>query len=300
MERGFLEPMSLSYDLAFVGHFARDRLVYRGVVEAASGGGVYYGAFAARRLGCAVAVVTRLHPDDLHYLDEMRDAGIEVYARPAPATTGIENVYPTPDMDRRICRPLAFAGPFSPDDLPALEAAVIVVTPLMAGEVDADLVRLLASRGPVALDVQGFARVPEGGTLVTRPWPQAAAVLRDVTFLKLDDAEAEVLTGERALRQAAEAVAALGPREVVLTHKGGLLVYAGGTLASAPFVAREVRGRTGRGDTCFASYLAARRTLPPEDACRLAAAVTSLKMEQPGPYRGTREDAERLAANLLR
>lgn len=38
--------------------------------------------------------------------------------------------------------------------------------------------------------------------------------------------------------------------------------------------------------------------MSPPDACRLAAAVTSLKMEHPGPYSGTREDAERILAGL--
>ena len=100
-------------DVAFVGHFARDRLVYRGTTEIASGGGVYYGSMAVRRLGFSVAVITKLHPDDFGWLDELRQHGIEVHAAPAPQTTGIENIYPTEDMDRRICHPLGLAGPFS-------------------------------------------------------------------------------------------------------------------------------------------------------------------------------------------
>lgn len=279
-------------DVAFVGHFARDRLVIAGEAQMASGGGVYYGSMAARRLGYSVAVVTRLHPDDFHYLDELRGEGIDVHAAAAPRTTGIENVYPDHTMGRRICRPMGSAGPFAAADLPVLEARVTIITPLMAGEVSGAIVRLLAARGPIGLDVQGFARVPEGDTLVTKDWPSKQPDLGAATYLKADDAEAEVLTGSTDLREAARVFAALGPREVVLTHARGVLVYAGGRFYQARFTPREVRGRTGRGDTTFATYVAARLRADPDYACRLAAAVVSLKLEQPGPYRFTLADAE--------
>jgi sugar/nucleoside kinase (ribokinase family) len=283
-------------DVAFVGHFARDRLIYRGTTENASGGGVYYGSMAVRRLGYSAAVITKLHPDDFERLEELRHEGIEVHASPAPQTTGIENIYPTEDMDRRICRPLGFAGPFSLDEIPRVDARVTVITPLMAGEVDGDIVRALISRGPVGLDVQGFVRVRQSDGLVTKDWPGKTTGLAGVTYLKVDDAEAEVLTGETDRRKAAAALAALGPREILVTSARGVLAHASGECFEAPFVNRSVIGRTGRGDTCFSTYVASRLRLSPGEACRVAAAVTSLKMEQPGPYRGTREDAERLAA----
>jgi sugar/nucleoside kinase (ribokinase family) len=287
-------------DVTFVGHFARDRLVYRGVSEVASGGGVYYGSMAVRHVGFSVAVVTKLHPDDFDRLDELRREGIEVYASAAPETTGIENIYPTADMDRRICRPLGFAGPFVITEVPPVETRATVITPLMAGEVPPDVVRALVARGPVGLDVQGFVRVREGEGLVTRDWPGKRHELAGITYLKVDDAEAEVLTGHADRRQAAAALAALGPREVLLTHAKGVQVYADGAYHDAPFVPRDLTGRTGRGDTCFGTYVASRLTMPAGDACRFAAAVTSLKVERPGPYRGTRADAERLLAGLPR
>lgn len=279
-------------DVALLGTFAKDRIVHRGHTETTSGGGVYYASIALRRLGVSVAVITRLHPDDFGRLEELREEGVEVHAAAAAETTGIENLYPTDEMDRRICRPLGFAGPFRLEEIPPVEARVMIITPLMAGEVSAELVGTLAGRGPIGLDVQGFVRVPRGETLITTGWPQMPQVLRHVTYLKLDDAEAEVLVGETDLRRAASAMAAFGPREVVLTHARGLVVCAGGMLYEGAFRPRQVRGRTGRGDTCFSTYVANRLDRDPRDACTLAAAVTSLKMERPGPYRGTREEAE--------
>jgi sugar/nucleoside kinase (ribokinase family) len=53
----------------------------------------------------------------------------------------------------------------------------------------------------------------------------------------------------------------------------------------------KINGRTGRGDTLFGSYLA-RRTQgdEPFQALQFAAALVSLKLESPGPFRGTMED----------
>ena len=77
-----------------------------------------------------------------------------------------------------------------------------------------------------------------------------------------------------------------GPREILLTQSAGVTVYADGKFYHAPFRSRNLTGRTGRGDTCFAVYVAKRLTADPEEACRWAAAVTTLKQERPGPWRG--------------
>ena len=281
-----------SVDVVVIGHFAVDRLVVRGNEAVASGGSVYYGAIALRRLGQRVAVVTRLHADDFPRLEELKDEGILVFAEPAPQTSGIENVYYTEDMDRRHCTPLGFAGPFRLDDVPDLQARVYLIGPIMAGEVDLAFLRRMAARGSIALDAQGFVRVREGNELLLKDWPDKEQGLRLVHWLKADAAEAEVLTGTTDLWAAARALATLGPHEVVLTHASGVLVWADGQFHEAPFTARQLSGRTGRGDTCFAAYLSKRRTAPPAEACRFAALITSLKMEAPGPFRGFPDEAQ--------
>jgi sugar/nucleoside kinase (ribokinase family) len=298
-----------SVDIAVIGHFAKDKIIVRGEEWVSCGGSVYYGAIALRRMGLRVAVITRLRQDDFGLLDELKDEGILVFAQPAEQTSGIENTYFTDDMDRRRCKPLGFAGPFRSEDLPDLQAKTFLVGPIMAGEVDIPLLRTLSSlrqaqdtaKGAVALDAQGFVRVREGDALVFRDWPQKREGLALVDVLKVDTAEAEVLTGQTDVRQAMLELAAYGPsaglrtgpREIMLTRPQGVLVYAGGEYHQAPFNPREVRGRTGRGDTCFAGYLGRRLTAGPEQACRFAAAMTSLKLEQPGPFRGSVEDVER-------
>ena len=141
----------------------------------------------------------------------------------------------------------------------------------------------------LALDVQGYVRVVTGaGRLAYEAWPEQAAVLALVDVLKTDAVEAEFLTGHSDIRAAATALAAFGPREIVLTHKDGLLVLAAGQVHEAPFLPRPLRGRSGRGDTCVGSYTSRRLSASPADATRWAAAVTTLKLEAEGPVQRQR------------
>lgn len=282
-------------DIAMIGHIAKDRIVYQGHAETATGGAVYYGGMALRQLGLRVAVITRLHRNDWHLLDEMIAAGISVYATPAPETSGIENTYYTPDMDRRGCRPLGFAGPFRAEDIPPLDTRLWLIGPIIAGEVELPLLAALHGRGvPLAMDIQGFIRVRMGDELLFRDWPEKETGLRYITYLKVDSAEAEALTGLSDMRAAAAQLANWGPREIVLTHRDGLIVYAEGEYHEAPFRPRVIRGRTGRGDTTFATYLGKRLSAAPAEACRYAAAVVSLKLEEPGPFRRPLAEVEAL------
>jgi sugar/nucleoside kinase (ribokinase family) len=285
-------------DIVMIGHFAKDRLVVDDTGETASGGAVYYGSVALRRMGVRVAVVTRLHPDDFALLDELEQEGVQVFATAAPATSGIENIYNSADMERRVCKLRAFADPFQQEEMPDLLARVYLITPIIAGEVDLSMLKSVAACGPVGLDVQGFVRVRENGNLVFRQWPDMAEGLAHVTYLKVDRAEAELLTGQTDLRVAARQLAAYGPpgNEVVVTQSSGVTVYTNGQFHEAPFTPRLLAGRTGRGDTCFATYVGKRLSAPPEEAARFAAAVTTLKQERPGPWRGTLDDVAAVLA----
>lgn len=276
-------------DVHLIGHFARDRIIVDDEAHMASGGAVYYGGVALGRMGLSVAVSTRLHPDDFALLSELEEEGIRVHATKAEATSGIENRYRSENMERRICRPLGLAGPFRLEEIPDLHARVRMVLPIMAGEVDLPLLEALALRGPLALDMQGFVRVPRGDDLVFEPWPDIKRGLTGVDFLKTDRAEAELLTGRTDMAEAARVLSAMGPSEVVVTENDGVTVFAENRLHRASFTPKNLSGRTGRGDTCFVSYVGRRLEHPPEDACLFAACVTTLKLSRPGPWNGDME-----------
>ena len=280
------------FDIVMIGNFAKDKLIVDGLEEIASGGGVYYGSIVVKRLGARVAVVTRLHPDDFPRLEELRSEGVEVFPTPADGTSGIANYYQSSNMETRICKPIGFGGKYKLGEIPDLPSKVIMLTPLFAGEVDLPILQVLSKKAPIGLDIQGFVRVPVENDLIYQPWADFVQGLKCITYLKVDRAEAEFLTGSSDIHDAALKLHSLGPKEIVLTQSSGVTVLADGNFYTAPFTPRSLAGRTGRGDTCFSSYIAKRLTENAETACRWAAVVTSLKQEKSGPWKGTSEEVE--------
>lgn len=161
-----------------------------------------------------------------------------------------------------------------------------MITPIIAGEVSLETLIKLSEKAPVALDVQGFVRVPEGDDLNFRPWKDMEEGLKHVTFLKVDKAEAQHITGTDDLEKAAKILAAYGPKEIVLTQTKEVLVYAEGKYYRAPFLPKNLDGRTGRGDTCITSYVGSRLKYDPERSCKIAGIITSMKQEKHGPWTG--------------
>ena len=81
-----------------------------------------------------------------------------------------------------------------------------------------------------------------------------------------------------------------GAKEVLITHNTEVLAYDGKAVYTCPIKARNLSGRTGRGDTTFAGYITERQRCGIADALQYCTALVSLKMETPGPFQGTRQD----------
>jgi sugar/nucleoside kinase (ribokinase family) len=285
-----------TFDFLSVGAYTKDTIVSRRGVRHVDGGGYSYAAHAARLAGLSVGAVTRLAHEDRKSTELLRQAGVEVIVHESPTSTLMRLEYPTDNVDERILTVTDVAAPFLPQHVAHVRGAAVLVSASIRGEASLEVVETLRDRADLlGIDVQGFVRVvtPQG-RLAYEAWPQMAQVLALVDVLKTDAVEAEFLTGEADIQAAARKLAAYGPKEIVLTHKDGLLVLANGVYYAQPFRPVELRGRSGRGDTCVGSYLSCRLQAPPREATRWAAALTSLKLEAEGPVRRTRADVEAL------
>ncbi len=275
----------MNFDIAFVGHYTKDTIVTPQETRTVHGGAFRYGAYVVARMGLKAAVVTRLAREDFEVVEDLTRLGVKVLAQPTAQSTCLRLVYPTADPDRRSITVEGDAGAFTPAEVAPVQARVFHIGASVRGEVPLEIIEALAQKGAtISLDVQGFIRVNRNGKLVHANWPEEAQILRFVDVLKTDGVEAEILTANKDIKEAAGILADFGPQEIVVTHRDGVLVYADGRFYEAPFFPREVRGRTGRGDTCTAAYLGKRLTAPPSEATVWAAALTSLKMEQAGPF----------------
>jgi sugar/nucleoside kinase (ribokinase family) len=278
--------------ILFIGHVCVDRNVIRGVTETHYGGGVVHSSITAQRLGASATVITKCAEADREGYAFLGEAGVQTVFLPSPSSTSIRNVYPSDNPDDRQSLLVSRAAPFTEEDLgraAGIAADVVHVNPLWFGEFPPGLLPRVRRRAPLlAADAQGFLRVPEpDGRMVYRDWPDKGTILPLLDLCKVDSREALLLTGQEEPAAAARAVRALGPRLVLLTHQAGVCVCDGDTVYRAAFTGYTMEGRTGRGDTCTASFLVGRgRGMGLQEAAEFAAAVTSAKMQYRGPYRG--------------
>ena len=84
----------------------------------------------------------------------------------------------------------------------------------------------------------------------------------------------------------------MGAKEVLITHNKEVLVFDGKKIYTCPIRARNLSGRTGRGDTTFAAYINERLNNSVEKALLTTTATVSLKMETPGPLKSNRNEIE--------
>ncbi|MEO0249088.1 MAG: PfkB family carbohydrate kinase [candidate division WOR-3 bacterium] len=291
---GLFSSERKSYDIVFIGHMAAGRIEpFRGEPLVGHGGGSFFGAMAASCLGKKLAVVTRMAQGDVQHLEPLRAQGIDVYVQQSAETTRLRVVYPSANVDERRVFLAASAGFFRTDELPPLQPCLVHLGGLTDQEFTLEFLRTLRERGfRLSVDMQSFVLQVdiETGVMQLRDVPDKREIIRMADFVKLDAKEAQVLTGTDHLESAASILDDWGSRETVITRADGALVRTEGKNYFQKFSNRSVQGRTGRGDTLMGSYLARRLDHPVEDSLRFAAALTSIKVENDGPFRGTVED----------
>lgn len=285
--------MEKIYDIISIGHIDNAVLNYMGKVSRFIGGAVYYSSFAAHRSDALVCVVTKLAEADIRILDDIKNEGIDVIALPSSKTTSVENIFDTEDVDKRRVVLLEQADPFASGDIPEVSTRVYHLAGLFKGEIPDLLIPDLALRGQVALDLQGVLRASEKGTFAWRDWPEKTQYLPYITYLKSDSLEAEVITGTSDREAAAWILSKWGAKEVMISHSSEVIICNGVKIYRAPFNPANLSGRTGRGDTVFAAYIAWRlKGQKIDEALHYAAALTSIKMEHPGPFLGSIADVK--------
>jgi sugar/nucleoside kinase (ribokinase family) len=291
-----LSSVLQTFDFVSIGAYTKDTIVNRAGTRVVHGGGYSYAAHAARLAGLTVGAITRLAPADVESTALLRSAGVRVIVHECLHSTIMRLEYPTDNVDERILTVTDVADPFSTEHVESIRAEAVLVSASIRGEVPREVVTALRERARlVGLDVQGFVRIrSDDGQLKYERWPEMTQVLELVDVLKTDAVEAQFLTGESDILAAAKSLAAFGPSEIVLTHRDGLLVLANGKTYAHPFRPVQLRGRSGRGDTCVGSYLSRRLQADPADAARWATALTSLKLEAEGPIQRDAADVRDL------
>ncbi len=287
--------MSKKYDITFVGHMCYDEIVpFGGKPQIAPGSAVLCGAMVAARVEKKVAVVAKMSPKDEHILQPMKDLGIDCYLIPSEETSYNRVVHFSANVDEREMTLIKSAGIIDIKDVPELDSTCVHLAGISDTEFDMALMQGLKARNyeSLSVDMQSFVRhidpVTNNHEFSDVADKKEIAAMMDK--LKLDIVEAKLLTGADDLEKAAIMIEAWGCPEIVITKSEGVLARVNGKTYFEKFSNSNISGRTGRGDTTFAAYMSHRLDHDVAESLKFAAAVVSIKMETPGPFKGTLEE----------
>ncbi len=285
-----------TYSSVILGHISYDQNIdHEGHLQEMLGGAVLYSSASAFALGHNVLAVTKLALKDKERLKAFTLPPENILVKDSKTSTMIRNQYLSADKEKRICTCLELGEPFTAADLPDADAALWHFAGLIYGDFDGDMIKAAAKKGDTAVDVQGFLRhadMAHGGNMFFEDWMEKKELLPYITYLKTDAAEAEIMTGLTDRREAAKLLYSWGAKEILITHNTEVLAYDGKDFYTCPIKSRNLSGRTGRGDTTFAAYINERLNNGIEQSLQMATATVSLKMETPGPFRGSKSDVE--------
>lgn len=282
------------YDLCCIGHITHDKIVTPAHTVHMAGGTSFYFSHALQGMDLRYHLVTALAETDQVFVDELKKIGTSITQLPSAHTVYFENKY-SENSDIRIQKVLHTADPFRCEDLQNIEARIFHLGALLANDFSLALIKYLASKAIVSLDVQGYLREVKNEQVIAVDWLEKKEALAYVSILKANEAEAEKLTGESDLRAAAKILAGWGVKEVVLTlGSKGSLIYAGGIFYAIPaYRPTAVVDATGCGDTYMAGYLYQRiKDAPISAAGAFGAAMATIKIAASGPFNGTKAAIE--------
>lgn len=279
-------------DLCCIGHITLDHVITPEASVTMPGGTAFYFSHAVHNLNVAYALVTSLAEKEMRFAEDLRNDGIQVTVMPSSHTVIFENKY-SENLNHRTQRVLQTADPFTPESLSSLQANVFHLGPLLADDVSSAAIKALASKGNLSLDVQGFLRRVEDEKVVPIDWNEKEKILPLIHFLKVNEEEMHVLTGQSDAHDGARMLSDWGAKEVIVTlGSKGSVVFDGETFYTIPaYAPRRVHDATGCGDTYMAGYLYQRiKGNPIQQAGEFAAAMASIKIADSGPFDGTEED----------
>jgi sugar/nucleoside kinase (ribokinase family) len=283
------------YDICCVGHITSDKVVTTQSELYMPGGTAWYFSWALSQLPLNYLLVTAVGNTELHYVNQLQEKNIEVLVQPSAHTVFFENIYEA-DQDKRTQNVLQKADPFSAGQFNDITARIFHLGPLLADDISTSLIKTLATKGRVSLDVQGYLRRVENQKVYATNWTDRQEALQHVSILKADVAELATLSGCDTVTDGAKTLAAWGVAEVVITNGSqGSQVYCEGVLYDIPAYAPPViTDATGCGDTYMAGYLYKRsQGAGIQESGEFAAAMAGLKTARSGPFMGTETDIER-------
>ena len=287
-----------------IGHITRDRIITPQQTIDMAGGTSFYMAHGMHHLSqdFPFQLVTKIGQESQEEVDHLRQMNINVLSYSSPHSVFFENHYGL-NSNQRTQRVLAKAAPFTIEEMEPLAAEVFHLGSLLADDFSPEIVKFLAQKGCISIDVQGYLREVRGEKVYAVDWKDMDAVLPYVDIVKLNEHEMYAIMHTNDPKIVAEKLASYGVREVIITLGSyGSLIYADKTCYEIPaYTPRKIVDATGCGDTYSTGYLYMRsQGATFQEAGRFASAMCTLKLEHNGPFEGSLKDIKTLIKNTDR
>ncbi|MCE7043251.1 PfkB family carbohydrate kinase [Dyadobacter sp. CY312] len=282
------------YDICTIGHITLDKVVTTQSVKFMPGGTSFYFSKAIQDFDLRYALVTALGNEEAYIVDGLREANIEVRSLPSEFTVYFENIY-SHNQDHREQNVLHTAASFDVAQMPDVNAKIFHLGPLLSDDITVELVKHLASKGEVSLDIQGFLRYVKDKKVYYRDWADKEEALPYITYLKANEFEMEAVTGTSNVEAGARYLAEMGVREVIITlGSRGSVIYTNGVFHHIPaYQPADIVDATGCGDTYMAGYLLQKvKGESIQRAGEFGAAMATLKIASSGPFSRTPQEVE--------
>ena len=291
-------------DIICIGHITKDKIVTPKVEVYMPGGTSFYFSYGINHLdgnGITYGLIASLAEEDMKAVEDMRQAGIEVDVVPSRKTVYFENIYEE-DSNKRHQRVRAKADPFTIESVKDVKAKYIVLGSLLADDFSIDVIKYLSDKGTLVVDAQGYLREVRDEKVYAIDWANKKEALQYIDILKVNEYEIEVLTGKKDFHEGCLQLAEWGVKEVLLTLGSfGSVIFANNEFYEIPaYEPLNVVDATGCGDTYVMGYVYKRaQGASIQEAGNFAAAVSTLKLEASGPFKGTEQEAqERIPLSL--
>jgi len=284
------------HELCCIGHITLDKVVTPKKTVHMPGGTAYY---FSQAISCFddidFSLITAVGESELHVVDELRAKSINVSVMPSKYSVCFENIYGE-NQNNRTQRVSAKADPFTVEYLSDVNASYILLGSLLADDFSLDVLTYLSGKGLIAVDVQGYLREVRNENVYAVDWEDKLEALKHIHVLKANEHEMDVLTGYSDVKSAARQLYEWGVKEVLITLGSlGSVIYDGAEFYRIPaYKPVEEVDATGCGDTYVTGYLYQRaKGEDIESAAKFAAAMSTLKIENSGPFHGVKEDVIR-------
>jgi sugar/nucleoside kinase (ribokinase family) len=205
------------------------------------------------------------------------------------------NVYLDKKREKRDSKALSVAKNFTINDFQKCvkrPAKLIHFAGLLHGDFDNNIYEYCSHfNSKISVDAQTLLRhIKKDGTIYYKDFAQKNKIFKYIDCLKVGEYESYILTNETDIKKSAYKIANLGVKEIFFVTKNKLIVFYNSQFCSFKLKPKSLIGRTGRGDTAFASYIHKRINNNVKESLLFSAALLSLKLESIGAFANTEQN----------